>query len=318
MSTPFRMSLQTAWERRRSLLEDSSTNAYRLLGTGEENTRGLSADRYGNLALLYRAVGKRTLLDSYLEEAADFFLSQPSITSVYVKDVLSDRSQAQPAPARHLGGDSLSSDFTVLENGLVYKVSPLDSFSTGLFLDQRAQRLDFRTGAKATEVLNTFAYTCSFSVACAAGGAKVTSVDISKRYLDWGKQNFSVNGLNPDDHEFFPNDTLGFLKGAAKRGRFFDLVILDPPSFARNRKGTFSVRRDAPQLLRLAEAVVRPGGKIYFSSNLFDWNNDSLSRLMRLTLPQARIVKPAPLPIDFSFEAHPVSRILAVVDRGRR
>ncbi|MCB0418913.1 MAG: class I SAM-dependent rRNA methyltransferase [Bdellovibrionaceae bacterium] len=318
MSTALAAALQIAWERRQPLFENSETNAYRLFSVGEENVRGLSADRYGQLAVVYRALGKRPLSDEALSEIADFYLAQTNINSVYVKDVQSDRSHAQPTAARHLGGAPFEGDSIVSENGLSYKVSPLESFSSGLFMDQREQRLAFRKESQSLEVLNTFAYTCSFSVACAVGGAKVTSVDISKRYLDWGKENFLANGLNPEDHEFFPNDTIGFLKGASKRGRKFDLVILDPPSFARNRKGTFSIKRDAEDLLRLAGQVVKPGGKLYFSSNLTEWNNDSLSRLMRITLPQARITHAAPLPLDFQYEEHPVSRILAVLNPGRR
>ncbi|MEZ4749272.1 MAG: class I SAM-dependent methyltransferase [Bdellovibrionota bacterium] len=318
MSTPLSESLKAAWDRRQSHFKNGQTTAYRLLGASEENLRGLSADRYEDIVILYRPLGKRVLSEEVVSEVADFYLNQPGIASVYLKDVTVDRSHAQPTAATLLSGNPISEEKIVKENGLAYKVAPLEGFSSGLFMDQREQRLAFQKQAAGIEVLNTFAYTCSFSVACAKGGAKVTSVDISKRYLDWGKDNFVANSLDPENHEFFPNDTMGFLKGAAKRGRHFDLVILDPPSFARNKKGTFSIRRDAPELLSLAAQVVKPGGLLYFSSNLSELNNDSLSRLIRITLPSARIIGAAPLPVDFQFETNPVSRVLAVINGGRR
>src|SRR5205823_5213751 len=91
------------------------------------------------------------------------------------------------------------------------------------------RRKDSGRGAEPPAVLNTFAYTCAFSVAAAAAGASTASVDVSPRYLDWGKRNFTHNGLDPAPHRFARMDTFEFLGYAKRKQLAFDLIILDPP-----------------------------------------------------------------------------------------
>lgn len=117
-------------------------------------------------------------------------------------------------------------------------------------------------------VLNTFAYTCGFSVCAARAGARVTSVDLSRKYLDWGRRNFELNGLDPGQHEFWQGDVLDWLRRLARQGRRFDVVILDPPTFSRSKAhGVFRAETDYPGLVAGALAVLKPGGVLLAATN---------------------------------------------------
>jgi 23S rRNA (cytosine1962-C5)-methyltransferase len=154
-----------------------------------------------------------------------------------------------------------------------------DGLSTGLFLDQRENRrfvADWvkdraRGSGKPPTVLNTFAYTCAFSVAAATAGAITASVDVSGRYLDWGKRNFQHNNLDPALHRFAKMDTFEFFGYAKRKGLTFDLIILDPPSFAsgNKKKGIrpWSSVADYARLVGEASSLLNPRGVILASTN---------------------------------------------------
>src|SRR6202040_322297 len=140
---------------------------------------------------------------------------------------------------------------------LQFELSFNEGYSVGLFFDQRDNRRRllvnhvaaefplFPGGADEAEVLNTFAYTCGFSVAAAKAGARATSLDLSKKYLEWGKRNFALNQLDPAAHDFIFGDVFDWLRRLAKKGRAFDVVILDPPTFSQSREaGTFQAEKD--------------------------------------------------------------------------
>lgn len=155
------------------------------------------------------------------------------------------------------------------ENGLQFIINLTDYLDTGLFLDHRPLRKLFREEARGKKVLNLFAYTGSFSVNAAAGGAdRVTTVDLSKNYLQWARENMEQNGLyDADRHSFIASDTMDFLKNDTGS---YDLVIADPPAFSNSKKlkGTWDTQRDHPALLRLILKRMNPGGTLYFSNNL--------------------------------------------------
>ncbi len=122
---------------------------------------------------------------------------------------------------------------------------------------------------KPKRLLNTFAYTCSFSVVAALGGAETVSVDLSRRSLTRGEGNFERNGLDPKaGHQFIADDVLAVLPRLARRGERFDAIILDPPTFSRNQAGAaFQVQKDFDRLVTLALEVAAPGAKILLSVN---------------------------------------------------
>ena len=120
--------------------------------------------------------------------------------------------------------------------------------------------------------MNCFAYTCGFSVAAAKAGARTTSLDLSKKYLEWGKRNFTLNGLDPAAHDFIYGDAFDWLRRLAKKGRAFDAVVLDPPTFSQSKEyGVFRAEKDYGKLVTAALPVLKPGGVLLASTNAADW-----------------------------------------------
>lgn len=210
--------------------------------------------------------------------------------------------QADRSGPQQWHGEPVEAPFTGRENGLAYQIDFSSGYSQGIFLDQRDNRARVRNLAAAGEVrtmLNLFAYTCGFSVAAAAGGAQTTSVDLSRKYLDWGRVNFGLNGFAPEAHEFLSGDVFDWLRRLAKRGRRFDLVVVDPPTFSRDRDGkVFRVERDAVTLAAAAAKVLAPGGKLFFSSNSRGFLPGQLAGILHSALPGRR-VETVPMPADF-------------------
>lgn len=161
-------------------------------------------------------------------------------------------------------------DMVVRERGLRFRVNLHDYLDTGLFPDHRESRKRVRDTAEGKSVLNLFGYTGSFAVAALAGGAKhVTSVELSKTYLDWTAINLRENDLPLERHEPARGDVFAFLEQARRHGRRWDLVVADPPSFSTTggpRNQGFEVRRDHRELLELCAACA-PKGEILFSTN---------------------------------------------------
>lgn len=161
------------------------------------------------------------------------------------------------------------------EHGAYLYVNFTDYLDTGLFIDHRNIRKIIKDESRGKDVLNLFAYTCTASVHSAMGGAKsVTSVDLSSNYLNWGKQNFALNGLDltattPDGlpkYQFIAADTFGWLRANTEQ---YDLIFIDPPTFSNSKKfkGTFDVQRDHVALISRAMNRLRAGGVLYFSNN---------------------------------------------------
>lgn len=181
---------------------------------------------------------------------------------------------------RLVAGTAAADEFEVRENGLRFRLSFAEGYSTGLFLDQRENRRRLLTnwvgpgfpvrdvGLAGAEVLNVFSYTCGFSVAAAAGGARVTSLDLSRKYLDWGRRNFAANGLDPAGHDFIYGDAFDWLRRLAKKGRFFQVVLLDPPTFSQSREhGVFRAETDYAALVTAAARCLLPEGVLFASTN---------------------------------------------------
>lgn len=159
--------------------------------------------------------------------------------------------------------------FNVQENGLTFRVNLTDYLDTGLFLDHRSTRKMVMEEAKDKKVLNLFAYTGSFSVYAAAGGAaEVTTVDLSNTYIDWAKKNFELNHLqNPANYRFIVDDVKQYLE-ELKPG-MFDLVVMDPPTFSNSKKmkDILDIQRDHVELINNVLYALKPGGVLYFSTN---------------------------------------------------
>jgi 23S rRNA (cytosine1962-C5)-methyltransferase len=169
-------------------------------------------------------------------------------------------------------GEATPGRFEIRENGVRFELSFNEGYSPGLFLDQRDNRHRFLTGDIAADFdfgpwtpdfgfLNCFSYTCDFSVCAALAGAKTTSLDLSKKYLEWGWRNFALNGLDPAAHDFIYGDAFDWMRRLAKKGRAFDCVVLDPPTFSQSKEhGAFRVEKDWGRLVAAALPPGQTGG----------------------------------------------------------
>jgi 23S rRNA G2069 N7-methylase RlmK/C1962 C5-methylase RlmI len=182
----------------------------------------------------------------------------------------------------------------VREEGLLFRVNLSDYLDTGLFLDRRAMRRMVNADSKGKRVLNLFCYTAAFSIHAASGGAASTdSVDLSNTYLNWARDNFSLNGFDtamPRLDEFFAGDhdqgaahkliradAVTFLRQAAAARRRWDSIIIDPPVFSNSTmvRADFDLNRDYENLLADCLALLSPGGKVWFSANARSFKTDA-------------------------------------------
>lgn len=278
---------------RRAPLRADGTDALRLLdGRGDGAAfEGLYLEDYAGRWLVQT--------DGRGAKAPPEWLREAGARSVYWKEL----AQAERKGPQHWHGEVVAEPFAVREGGLAYQIDFSSGYSQGIFLDQRENRARVRQRAadgRVKNMLNLFAYTCGFSVAAAAGGAVTTSVDLSRKYLDWGRTNFGLNGLDPAGHEFLAGDVFEWLRRLGKRGRNFDLVVVDPPTFSRDREGkVFRVERDAAELAQAAHGVLAPGGSLFFSSNSRGFLPGELRRILRTACPGARRVEEVAMPPDF-------------------
>jgi len=161
--------------------------------------------------------------------------------------------------------------FVIVESGLRFRVNLEAYLDTGLFLDHRALRARVREGAAGRRMLNLFAYTGSFTVYAAAGGAVASdTVDLSNTYLDWAARNFALNGLDRGAHALIRADASAWVESARAEGRRYGLIVLDPPAFSNSKAmaGAFDIQRDHAALIAAARMLLEDGGELYFSTNL--------------------------------------------------
>lgn len=167
--------------------------------------------------------------------------------------------------------DQTGQRFEIGEGSLRFWVNVRDYIDTGLFLDHRPLRKMISQGSihKAPgKFLNLFSYTCSLSVAAASAGLQTVSVDLSDKYLSWGKDNFRLNEIDPQKHIFIAQNAIEFLKNSPLEGEF-DLIFLDPPTFSNSKKMSddFEVERDQVELLKNTTRLLKPNGLLIFSNN---------------------------------------------------
>ena len=327
--------LLAALVRRLVCLTDPAIDSYRLLTGPVENVRGLVAEKFGDVVVLQILEDLPKLTES-LRTIARWYQKTLGVRTVYAKraakaDSTSERrstplspplprgdkrggAQTLPpsargdergGPPRPLAGKPVPPEIEITEGGLRYVIKPYEGASVGLFLDQRENRSRIRSMAAGKDVLNLFAYTCGFSVAAAVGGANSTvSVDLSPKHLEWGRANFAVNGIDLANHQFIKSDAADYLKRAKRQNRQFDIVILDPPSFAhgRKRKRSFSIVKDLPDLVAEAASLLRPEGTMMVSTNYRRLTLRRLRELIKQGAGQRRfkVTATPPLPRDFA------------------
>ena len=259
----FQTLFEQAKSRRSTYFHSADTTAFRLFNQEGDGFGGFTVDFYNDFALFswyndFVFAIKEQILTAF----AKVFLE---IQGAYEKI----RFKGLDYESAHLYGAEAPETFTVLENGVRYQVFLNDGLMTGIFLDQHDVRASLVDGlAAGKSLLNMFSYTAAFSVAAAMGGAsQTTSVDLAKRSRELSQAHFQANGISTDDHRFIVMDVFEYFKYAKRKGLTYDVIVLDPPSFARNKKQTFSVAKDYHKLISQSLEILNPEGIIIASTN---------------------------------------------------
>ena len=259
----FETLFRQAKEQRKAYYQDDLTTAFRLFNQEGDGFGGLTVDLYGDYAVFSWYNSYVYQIRKVISEA--FRQVFPEVLGTYEKI----RFKGLDYESAHVYGQEAPDFFTVLENGVLYQVFMNDGLMTGIFLDQHEVRGSLVDGlAMGKSLLNMFSYTAAFSVAAAMGGAsQTTSVDLAKRSRELSQAHFQANGISIDDHRFIVMDVFEYFKYAKRKGLTYDVIVLDPPSFARNKKQTFSVAKDYHKLISQSLEILNSRGIIIASTN---------------------------------------------------
>ncbi|MGE0711454.1 MAG: pseudouridine synthase [Planctomycetota bacterium] len=262
-----RVAAQAAWEARALLEDPAETDAWLWIDRDHDGFPELRVERLGRVGRVLRYDDRPAPLPAAWVEAW---------LAAGVEAIVEQRRPRGGVgePATVVAGELGPARYAVRELGLRYLVDLAASpTSSGLFLDQRETRrrlLGLDLAGK--QILNAFAHTGSLSVAAARAGASTLTLDLSKAYLDWARENLELNGLDPAAHDFIYGDALEWLARLAKKERRFDLVLLDPPSSSTSGKGRkkrrWSVERDLAELVARGARLVAREGTLFVSTNL--------------------------------------------------
>ncbi len=258
--------LAKAIRKREKLFADTATNCYRLFNGDGDGVPGLTIDRYGDYILMQ-------YFDERLASATGDILA--SITRVIpllparplgilLKKRLKPDDTRDIASAMKsvvLEGSEPPDGYSVSQNGILASVDLVGGQSTGIFLDMREVR-DRLAGyyRSSDSMLNLFSYTGLFSVHAVRNGITgAVNVDLSRGVLERAKKNYRLNGLKVDERDFIYGDSLEWIRRFAKKRKIFTLVIFDPPTFSRNRRRTFSTKKNFQGSLDLVNGLVEEG-----------------------------------------------------------
>lgn len=254
---------QQAIEQHQAFFADETTTAFRLFNGEGDGFGGVTVDYYADYLVIswYNQTiyhFQKLIVDSLLNV---FPTAKGVVEKIRFKSELKE--------SRWLAGEKPQEPLIILENGVSYAVYLDEGYMTGVFLDQKEVRGRLTEGLVAGQkVLNMFSYTGAFSVAAAYGGAlETTSVDLAQRSLPKTQEQFEVNGLSLEQQRIIVMDTFDYFRYAARKNLTYDLIILDPPSFARNKKKTFSVAKDYGRLIEDSVEILSDEGMIIASTN---------------------------------------------------
>lgn len=311
-ASTYESKIESAVTKRLKAFQQDSTTAFRLFHGRADGIAGLYIDCFfpsgssqiSQATILISCAQKKINLEAVSQRLNQYF----PVRSIYVRYLDAASGQAKEAP--QLISGTATPELIVKENGLKFLIKPQEGYSSGLFMDQRENRQVLMSLVQSSmSVLNCFSYTCSFSVAAATRGALTTSLDLNKKFLEWGKENFELNQIDLKDHDFVFGDATVWLKKFSKQKREWDVIILDPPTFSRSRNGSvFKLARDYPTLVSYAAAMLRPNGKILCAHNQESLNRRTFQNLIlkgaelaRVSLKPSNALNKQRAPVDFPF-----------------
>lgn len=254
--------------RKHALLGD--TDCYRLVNGEGDGLPGVTVDRYADYLMLQLYTDA---WEPYLDQLVEALnrVSRPAGIYLKYRPQQTRKLEAQKKSRQMnllLAGEAAPNPLFVREHGLAYRVNLQQGLHTGLFPDQRRNRMELMQRVHGMRVLNLFAFTGAFSVAAAAAGAEqVTSVDAAEKYLTIARENFNGNKIDPRQHEFIVGDVFAELAKMQSQGRTFDCILFDPPSFSTTKKSRFSTRGGTADLVFHTLPLLSQGGLLITSSN---------------------------------------------------
>ncbi len=310
----FEKKFSEAKAKRQAFFIDEQTTAFRLFNGEGDGIGGLIIDYYEHYAVfswynetLYTY---RHLLFSAFQQV------YPEIKGAYEKI----RFETNEFPeSQYVYGETAPEPLIIKENGVSYATYLNEGLMTGIFLDQKEVRGALIDGlGLGKSVLNMFSYTGAFSVAAAMGGAlETTSVDLAKRSLKKTQEQFEINGLDLQIQKIIVMDVFAYFKYAKRKQLTYDLIVLDPPSFARNKKKVFRVAKDYGELVKDSLAILSDEGTLIASTNAANVSTDQFKKMIENELMLANVeyeeITRFRLPQDFqTIEAFPEGDYLKV------
>lgn len=282
----FEKHLRELSDMRKKFINEKETNAYRVVFGESDSLPGLILDRYADTYVMQIHTAGMDLLKPMIIEAIRKIFNPKTL---YERSDVNVRLQEglKECPRQHLFGEKISGEIEILENGIKFLVDIVHGQKTGFFLDQRENRRALQEYVKDRTMLNTFCYTGVFSVyAALAGVKKTTNVDIAEKALETAKRNFELNGISLKDHTFASADVFDFLTQALRSSHPYDLILLDPPAFVKNKK---TLKSGLSGYLKINEMALRllPEGGILVSSSCSSHVTDEMFQDM-LTLAAHR------------------------------
>lgn len=312
----FESKLSKALKQRENYFNSADTTAFRVFNGEGDGIGGITIEYFDGYYLInWYSKGIyhfRDLIINSLKNLVDY-------KAIYQKKRFDTKGQYIEEDD-FVTGERGQFPIIVKENGVNFAVYLNESAMVGVFLDQRDVRRTIRDKyAKGKSVLNTFSYTGAFSVFAALGGAvKTTSVDLANRSLNKTIEQFSINGIDYEAQDIIVEDVFNYFKYAVKKKLKFDMVILDPPSFARSKKYVFSAEKDYKNLLKEAITITEDNGIIVASTNCSSFGMGKFKGFIDTAFKESgekyKILEEFSLPEDFrTMKEYPEGNYLKVV-----
>ena len=284
---------------RANFYQDELTTAFRLFNGEGDGLGGLTIDFYNGFAVF--SWYNQFIYSQKKAIVKAFQVVFPDIKGAYEKLRFSEAA----LESQHIFGQEAAEPLLVMENGVTYATYLNEGLMTGIFLDQKNVRGALAGGLSTGKtLLNMFSYTGAFSVAAAFGGSsQTTSVDLAKRSLDKTREQFLVNGIEPESQKIYVMDVFGYFNYAKKKELTYDMIVLDPPSFARNGKKTFSVAKNYGELVKEAVEILENNGTLIASTNAANVSDKKFRQMIEEALKNKgvkfTVFQEEKLPADF-------------------
>ncbi len=258
---------EIAYNLRKAVVEKDNLEAYRLYDRESDKLTEVAVDVYRDFAEIQVYA---PMPDQKIFLVVEALFKDRGYKGIYIKD--RTKNGCSNIKSGFLHGERHPEEFIFEESGFKYYVDLEKYLDTGVFLDARRVRKIIKKKASGKRVLNLFSYTATASLAAIAGKSnEVVSVDISNTYTEWAKRNYELNEFDVDGNPLIVQDVMSFVNSEKGKSGKYDLIIVDPPTFAHSKKGDFSIQRDHVRLLNDCISCLSFSGEIIFTTHYKDF-----------------------------------------------